>query len=154
MTNGPDRSDVVSPSVAQAATVGLPLILGGVGLGAVTVRPHDWIAPLLVSGAITLVGGIRSIIWARRARALTIRLWPGRVKVSRGAAVVVDVAAGDIQASEFVRSSGSILFSPNSTVPTVVLGLNGQSIDVPLWMPYEPQIERLERLWRDYGLPG
>lgn len=154
MTDGEDSGDVVSPSTRIAATVGAPLIIFGVGLGAGTIRSDDWVVPVLASGAIILAGGIRSLIWARRARDLTICLDSRTVKITRGSRVLIDAPAADIQAAEFVRSTGSILFSPNHDIPTLVLWLAGRSVDVELWMPYEPQIERLERLWREHGLPG
>jgi hypothetical protein len=154
VTEVADGVEVVSPSVGTAARVGAPLIVFGVLLGAFTIRGHDWAVPVTVSAAITLTGTARALIWAWRARQLRIRLGAGSVKITRGSSVVVNADADDIDVAEFVRPGGSILFSPNATVATLALHVSGQAIDVPLYMPFEPQIHRLETMWRGHGLPG
>ena len=153
MTSG-DQGELFTPGIAAAAMVGAPLIGFGAVVASLTVRSTDWAVPLAISSGIALLGVIRSLIWITHARRLKLYFGAGWVCVVRGGRVIVHASAGQISGVEWVTPALSVLFTPNSSVSALILRVEDDPTELDLWMPFEPQIRNLERVWRKHGLPG
>lgn len=148
-----NRKSCTFPDAAPTLWVGSPWAIFGIILGFGTVSADDWLVPVIVSALIAGGGVARSLFWFMGAKRWRVQVQHDRLLVTKSETVLIDAIGSEIEKPFLLRNAGSVLFSPNADIATLVVEVNGRHFEIPLWMPFDRQVREFEGCWASSSLP-